>query len=375
MRRLLLRAILLAGLVAAIIWLSREHVPALTDDFIAYWSAARLLARGGDPYDPASLLAVQQSVGWPHATPLPVWYGPWIVALSAPIGLLPYWPGRVGWMIAQIVLLLGAASITWRVYDGSAESRRPFLLATTFAPAILCLVEGQITPLILFGLACFLRCSQRREDWLAGLALLPLTAKPAVLYLVWPALLLWTLRSGRVRILGGLAVTAIAASVAALVLNPDVFGEWLRFGAATSPLGQNYTPTVGSVLRSVFGTDRVWLAYVSVGVGLLWWVSTWRRYHQGLDWRDELPTLTFASLVTAPFAWSHDALLVFPAVLQAAVRSQVSAVGNVWLLLNGASVALYPVLRYRQTWYLLYLMALAAWHRYRQSGSRDISDR
>ena len=73
----------LAGVVvalgAAVAWLL-ESRPVLTDDFIAYWSAARLLAHGINPYEPNELLRVQESVGWPHGAPLPTWYGPWILA-------------------------------------------------------------------------------------------------------------------------------------------------------------------------------------------------------------------------------------------------------------------------------------------------------
>jgi hypothetical protein len=367
MRRVLVRTILLCGLASVVTWLSVAHVPALTDDFIAYWSTARLLAHGRNPYDPDSLLAVQRSAGWLHSTPLPIWYGPWIVGLTIPIGLLPYWPGRISWLTLQIVFLLVAASVSWGVYDGPPDRRRPFLLAATFAPAIMCLVEGQITPFMLLGFVLFLRESGRGKDWFAGLALFPLTAKPAIVYLIWPALLLWTFRSGRVRVLCGCALSVAIGSGVALALNPEVFDQWLRFGAETSPLVQAYTPTVGSVLRYIWGADRVWLAYISAIIGTIWWLARCERYNRDTDWRDELPKLAVVSLLTAPFAWSHDALLLFPAVIQVAVASRSRVAARFWFLSNAASVASYPFLRYRQTWYLLYPIVLEIWRRSRYS--------
>src|SRR4029450_11395795 len=95
-----------------------------------------------------------------------------------------------------------------RVYcarNGDASrARRALALVATFVPSFLCLVEGQITPLCLLGLALFLALERRRSDWLAGAALFPLTAKPLVLYLVFLALFVWALRTRRIAVLAGL---------------------------------------------------------------------------------------------------------------------------------------------------------------------------
>lgn len=361
MRRYVIRAGLVAALVSLAVLLTFLRFPALTDDFMAYWSAAQILATGANPYDPAGLLAVQQSQGWRYSIPLPTLYGPWILAASVPISLLPYWPARVGWMVVQVSCLLASAALLWRLYGGSSASRGAFLLVATFAPAILSVAEGQITPLALLGLAAFLFWERRHSDWFAGAALFPLTAKPLALYLLWPALMLWLLRSRRWRILAGLFISVAVGTGIAFLLNPSVFVQWLDFYIKYSPLSQDYTPTIGSVLRYLLGVDRYWLAFMAAVAGLVWLAAYWRRSQSAWNWTEQLPLLAFASVLTAPFVWSHDALLLLPVVLQAAARRWTSVDSALWLPLNAAALAVYPYLRLNQVWYLLYFLALIAW--------------
>ena len=64
--------------------------------------------------------------------------------------------------------------------------------------------------------------------------------------------------------------------------------------------------------------------------------------------------LAMVSLLSTPFAWSHDALLLLPLVMRTAARENTSGISAIWLVLNGAAIGLYPLLRYQQAWYLLY---------------------
>jgi hypothetical protein len=355
----------LAGVVvalgAAVAWLL-ESRPVLTDDFIAYWSAARLLAHGINPYEPNELLRVQESVGWPHGAPLPTWYGPWILATAVPLGLLPYWPARIAWIFLQVASFLVACELLSLIYREASRKQIVFLLLT-FAPAVMCLVEGQVTPFILLGVVGFLWYSHRGNDWRAGAALFPLTAKPLLLYLVWMALVHRAFRSRRFGAVAGASAMVAAGSLVAVIFNGGVFRDWLQFSAARSPLRQAYTPTAGSVLRYAFGADHFWLAYLALGVGLVWWVRYQSRVAS--EWRHQIPTLSLASFFSTPFAWTFDALVLFPRIVQAAPFGRRDLA--VWLLLNALAIGLYPFLRYDQTWYLLYFVGLLLWGMPKQS--------
>jgi hypothetical protein len=268
-------------------------------------------------------------------------------------------------MALQVVSLLWATSLLWRLYDGSSASKAPLLLAVTFAPAIFCLVEGQITPFILLGLAVFLRQIKRGDEWSAGAALAPLTAKPLTLYLVWLALIVWTVRTRRVKVLAGLALVPAALLMVALAFNPNVIQQWLQFSAAYSPLVQTYTATTGTVLRYLFGIEHRWLAFVPMIGGVAWWSWSLLRRESRAEWSEQLPVLALVSLLSTPFAWSHDALLLLPLVLRTAARESTSAISAGWFILNGVAVGLYPLLRYRQAWYLLYPLLLLSIYRAR----------
>jgi hypothetical protein len=372
-RRAVVRIAVVVASVSAAIWLTAHHVAAPTDDFAAYWASARLLASGENPYDFDTLLSVQRSVGWPHATPLPTWYGPWILTAAVPVGLMPYWPARIIWLCGQIASLLGSAMILGRVYGYDAASRVPVLVTLSSAGAILCLIEGQITPFALLGLAGFVLLTRLRKDWLAGAALFPVTAKPLTLYLFFLALALWLQRSRRFGVIGGVLITVGAMSTVAIVLRSTVFNEWIRFSSYVSPLEQGYTPTVGTILRALFGADRLWLSYLSPIVGAIWFVTLWQRYGTDLDWRHELPMLSIVSLLTTPFAWSHDALLLMPAFLQMAATYSGTCNRYAWIAANVLAVALYPWLRYKQAVYILYPAFVLA-IRHRRSWRRPIED-
>jgi Glycosyltransferase family 87 len=267
---------------------------------------------------------------------------------------MPYWPARVLWVCGQIASLLGAAIILGRVYGYDSRNRIPALVTLSTFASILCLVEGQITPFSLVGLAGFAWLTRARKDWWAGAVLFAVTAKPLTLYLFFVALGLWIVRARRFAILGGLMITMVAASVVAVGLRPAVFLDWIEFSTTFSPLTQGYTATLGTLLRSVLGHDRTGLAYVAAIPGLIWLLITWRRYGSTLDWRDELPMLSIVSLLTTPFAWAHDALLLVPAVVQMAMTRSEKRYWYVWIALNAFAVALYPSLRYDQALYVLY---------------------
>jgi hypothetical protein len=45
-------------------WSARECCWPGTSDFLAYWSSARLLREGANPYGPLALLELEQAHGW-----------------------------------------------------------------------------------------------------------------------------------------------------------------------------------------------------------------------------------------------------------------------------------------------------------------------
>jgi hypothetical protein len=368
-----LRAALVVVL-AALAWiLVRLSDPALTphDDFISSWAAGRLNATGHDPYDPVGVLAVQQTAGWTKPIPYRIWYPPWAMPLLAPFGLLPYATGRLLWFALHIGACLVSADLLWRYYGGDARSRGlSWVVLSTFWPALIEVRTGQISALILLGLVGFLHLVRARR-WAAAGACLPLVAiKPVLLHLLWIAVLLWVVAERRWRVVLGAAATALALVALAVVSNPPVVAQFVHMALHDAP--QPLVSTPGTVLRLAVaagsGRDAAWLAIVPPLAGTIWLAFRWRRREGGWNWRDEMPVLLLASLLTTAYGWIYDDIVLLVPVMQVAVallagraRTSRAVIVGSYLLLNAGIVAM-NVVRVEAFWYVWVPLAFAAWY-------------
>jgi hypothetical protein len=89
------------------------------------------------------------------------------------------------------------------------------------------------------------------------------------------------------------------------------------------PPAQWLSPTIGTVLRLVFGAEYFRLQFISVAVGLAWF-SLYRWYkRRNWNWVEQLPLVLLVSFVTAPYgAWPFDMVVLLPAVLVLLVKSR-----------------------------------------------------
>jgi hypothetical protein len=284
-----------------------------SNDFIEYWSAARLALDNGDPYDPAALLAVEHAAGWPSEEPLMMWNPPWTLALVIPVALLPFDVANFAWLVLQLSLVVAAGFLLWRYF--APQDRRHWLgllLTVGFLPTLSALAQGQIGPWLLAGVVGFLWADRKGWDLAAGAALALLMIKPHVTYLFWLAATWWVWRTRRWGILVGWLTALIGASVIVLVVDSDIFTEY--FLATARPPLEWDTPTIGTWLRVLLGWELTWLQFVPPllgGLGLLLWL--WRGR---VAWRWELVVspLLLASVVTTAFGWSFDHVVLLPAV-------------------------------------------------------------
>ena len=338
-----------------------------TNDYVQYWAAGRLNLLGLNPYDPAQMLALERSVGWPLDYPVMPYYPPWVLAIFMPMGLPPYPSSRVLWLVFSLGLLLFCAAWLWRFYRGSRKGDILALAAVgTFAPAILVLAEGQVTPLVLLGITGFL-WFEGRQRWLLAGAFVALTAiKPQLLILFWLALFVWVLDRGRWAVLLGAVLAGMAALVAAVIANPGVVGDYFYYlGHYHSPATSD-TATPATILRLLFGADKLWLTLVPPLLGVIWFFFYyWRKHRVTWTWGEQMPVLLLACVLSAPYAWMHDDVLLLVVVLQAAVwlayyhriRATAIAIAS-YLVLNAVALGLLPRLHYDQAWYVWLPLAL-----------------
>ena len=353
--------------------LVRLSDPALTphDDFISSWAAGRLHAAGRNPYDPDQVLAVQRAAGWTKPIPYLVWYPPWTMPLLAPFGLRPYATGRLLWFALHIATCVVSADLLWRHYGGDPRSRAlSWVVLSTFWPALIEVRTGQISALILLGLVGFLHFVRARR-WAAAGACLPLVAiKPLLLHLFWIALLVWVIAERRWRVVLGAVGTTLALVALAVASNPSVVGQFVEMAKGGIP--QPLVSTPGTVLRLAVaarsGRDVSWLQVLPPLVGVVWLAFHWRRCEGAWEWRDEMPVVLLASLVTTAYGWIYDDIVLLVPVMQVAVavlagrtRTSPAFIVGGYLLVNAGIVAM-NVVRVEPVWYVWAPFAFAAWY-------------
>jgi hypothetical protein len=275
---------------------------------------------GGNPYSPEQVIQLKQQAG--KVTELPetqiamMLYPPWVIPFLLPFGLLNYPLMRLLWFVSHIIILVLSANLLWKIYTGPDRKKYfVYLLLITFAPTFIVLIIGHINPLQLLGLVGFLyffRGEDRQSRWdhfAAGASASLVLLKPQLLYLFLFALLVWIIHNRNWIMLAGGASMILILSFIPLIMNPLVFFQyWDTF--INYEVGTWATPTIGMILRLVIGIEHEWLQLFPIPIGLTWFIIYWRKQGGKWNWIDELPLLLLICVVTAPFAWTYDMVVL-----------------------------------------------------------------
>jgi hypothetical protein len=63
-------------------------------------------------------------------------------------------------------------------------------------------------------------------------------------------------------------------------------------------------------LRMIFGEDRFWLSFVPPLAGMIWGAWYYLLNRSQWNWCDRLPVVVFVSLLTSPYGWVYDQVLL-----------------------------------------------------------------
>ncbi|HKZ39467.1 MAG TPA: glycosyltransferase family 87 protein [Candidatus Hodarchaeales archaeon] len=319
-----------------------DQVSAHMNDFIEYWSAARLTLDGKNPYSPELMFEIQKPAGWLEDRPLMMWNPPWALTLVLPFGLLNYPIGQVFWLIFNLAALLISIDICWRLYSGGEGAfLLVWMLAFMFFPFLFVLRSGQITPLIMLGVTGFVFLLNKDREKLAGSVVVLASLKPHLLFLFWVAVVFWAVDRKRWRIIIGLVGTFLFCSAVPLVFNPLILSQFLESVAKDSPLYW-MTPTLGALLRRLFGVEKSWMQFIPSLLGLLWFIVYWIQNRTSWNWQNHLPTVLLSSVVLSSYGWSFDLVVLLPVIIFTAMRLRecqqkfrITAGLVLYVLLNG----------------------------------------
>jgi hypothetical protein len=290
--------------------------PTMMNDFVEYWAAARLNLAGQNPYDPALMLELERSVGFAGDRALMMLNPPPVLTLVMPFGVLPYRPAAFLWFVLHVTALLWSCAILWDLAGGPRRLLWvAYLCGLVFVPTLFALFLGQISILLLLGLALFLRFVRDGRMIAAGAATTLLLVKPHVVYLVGAALLAWWFRSRDRRVLLGVALGSVGFLVP-LAFNPAIYAQHFEFSRVES-LTHFTTSTLGALLRLAAGdSSRFGLQFVPMILGLTYLATRLRRSRFAeWDWDQEMPLLVVVSLATAAYGWVFDQVVLLVAAI------------------------------------------------------------
>jgi hypothetical protein len=314
-------------------------------DFVALYSSARLVATGraAEVTDRAAILRMENETR-PERTRFLNNPNPPVVSLIlAPLGLLPF---EIAYavMLTVLVAALAAAAMLLGALAPPEQSRRLFPFALLAPPALIALVQGQTTPLILLTIAGALRAPPRWSGVLLGLTamrpqFLPLLALVALLDRErrWPFVA---------------TVAALVVISIALVGLDGIPGYVDLVTYSAAELRPVDLGLASLVRRFGVGEDALVSLAISAVALAAGAVAVVRERSE-----DRVIRASTWSLFAAPHALPHDGILSYPTV---AARSQTT---RATALLVGTGLAVAIVHQAGLPIASLWLLALALWPR------------
>jgi hypothetical protein len=292
---------------------------ARTRDFICYWASGHQLAQHANPYDGHAIFLLEHPDGAPAGLPpLLMRNPPPALLLVLPLGLLGVRAASLLWSLLMLISLVLSVSIIAAMHGRSKSKVN--ILAYTFAPALCCLIAGQLAIFVLLGLVLFLRFQQTRP-FLAGASLWLCALKPHLFLPFGVVLLVWIVAGRRYRVLLG-AVAAIGLSTATVyILDPSAWAQYAQ-GMKAEEIQTQAIPCVSAILRLIVSPGSMWLQFLPAALGCVWGLAYWQRHRAHWDWMEHGSLLMIVSLVVAPYSWGLDQTVLLPALLHGLYRSR-----------------------------------------------------
>lgn len=328
-------------------------------DFVVFWATGRQLAHHANPYDGAALLRTERAAG------LSTLYGvmymrnlPLALPLVYPLGFLSLWLASVLWAIFLLACLAASVHLLWIMHGRPKNSRH--WLGYSFGPALICLMMGQTTLIVLLGLVLFLRL-QGSRPFLAGISLWLCMLKPHLFVPFGLVLLIWIVVTRSYKILAGAAVALAASFWIAYLIDPMAWIQYVKM-ARGSGIQWDFIPCISVILRIWINKASVWIQYIPVALGSVWALSYFWPRRKTWDWMKHGSLLLLVSLLTAPYAWIYDACMVIPALLHGAYLTRSRKVLAALAFLSAmVEIALFCNVWKREALFLWTLWTAPAW--------------
>lgn len=331
-------------------------------DFIGYWAAGKQIVRGGSPYDSKTILQLEEEVGLENdqikLTPSP----PAALSIVVPLGFMKAKTGLIVWMMLQLAGFSASIWIIW-ILEGRPASRL-HLLGYLFAPALACIMAGQLGIFCLVGVELFLLCHESKP-FFAGAALLPCALKPHLFLPVALVLVLWSLRRKHPQLIAGFVLALLVSNALVLHFDGQIWSQYSEMMKAQG-LRDRFAPTFAAELRLHAAPRTVWLQYLPMLFTCCWaaWYY-WTRWNRW-KWLDHGMWVLLISILCAPYAWLTDEAVLLPTLLAGVYRATASRRSLIPIAVLGAAalIELFADVRITSWYYMWTVPAWLGWFAY-----------
>lgn len=333
-------------------------------DWVSYWTTGHLIVRHANPYDSAAILQIERAHGLkPGIHVLIARNPPTALWAIAPLGYLRFYPGGLLWRLLQAALLALCVRLLW-IHFGRTPGRW-HLLAFLFIGSLACVGSGQSTIIALLGAVLFLVLLHDRP-FAAGAALSLCAFKPHLFLPFVVVLLLWIIRHRAYLLILGGAAALVCQWFFAWWLDPHVLRHYLDAMRSDGIVDQ-FMPATAVALRFLIARHSMWLGFLPAILGSAWAAWYFIRKRQNWSWSHELPLLLVVSLLTAPYAWIVDSVLVIPAIVFTASRCSETSRTLLLLLMSAATLQYCLPANMDSPWLLWQIPAFLAWFLHAQT--------
>jgi hypothetical protein len=346
---------------------------AASRDYLVYWATGQQLAHHANPYDAEQMGRLEHQAGLTVVGSYYMRNPPWALPLAYPLGFIPERVGALPWSL----LLLGVLAVSVWMICRTLGAGKPeiAMLGYCFPPALIAVVMGQTSLLLLLGLVLFLRL-HRRRPYLAGASLWLCTLKPHLLVPFGLVLLVWIVRNRNYKIVAGLGGALLASCALTEWIDPAAWQQYLQW-AHNSGIQTEFIPCLGVLVRQWISPTTGWLAFVPAVLASCWAVGFYWSRQERWDWLEDGGVLLLVSIFVAPYSWIWDQALALPALLHSAYRTTsrrtLGALGVLYLLIQ---VMQFTGVPQRSALYLWPALAWPVWsfiaRRHRQQTEQEL---
>jgi hypothetical protein len=328
-------------------------------DFVVYWATGQQLAHHANPYDRDALLKLERGAGLPDRYgPMFMRNPPATLLMAYPLGFLGLHAASIAWSMFLLICLLVSVYIVWLML-GRPPGHRHWI-GYSFAPAMVCLLNGQTSVFALLGLVVFLRL-HRTHPFLAGLSLWLCMLKPHLFLPFGLVMMVWIVMTRSYRIVAGAALAIALSCAIAWRIDPVAWSQYSQM-VHTSGIQWEFIPCLSVLLRIWFSQKSIWLQYVPSVLGCTWALYYYWSRRDKWNWMTHGSLLMLVSIVVAPYYWLFDQALAIPALLRGAYFTRSRNLVIVLALLSAfVEVALFCNIWKPSAVYLWTLWAAPAW--------------